>query len=195
MIIGLDAGHGGENIGTWHYGIKEEIYTLEIAQLTKSMLEQASLVVHMSRNKDETVSFKERARRLALADFVLVLHVNAAANAPDACDLRTYVLPNTALALAAAHEMERVAPKNIAPKAPQPLKVAPNDPATARAYTTLAQYTGKQAVLVELFFATHKPSAEWALTTLGRAALATTLCAGCVYAWQFHYTPDAPAIA
>lgn len=192
MIIGLDAGHGGANLGTRHYGIQEELYTLEMAKLVKGMLEQASLNVQLSRDKDETVSFQERASRLRQADFVLVLHVNAALNAPNACDMRTYVLPQCILAHAAAYEIERVAPKNIAPHVPQPMKVAPNDPGSVRVYNTLAYFADKQAVLVEMFFATHRPSAEWAQTPLGKAAIATALCTGCVFAWQFEYGHNTP---
>jgi N-acetylmuramoyl-L-alanine amidase len=194
MVIGLDAGHGGENIGTRHYGIKEEVYTLEMAKLVKGMLEQAGLSVQMSREKDETLGFAERARRLHASDFVLVLHVNASESL-SACDLRTYVLPNAELSFAVANEIERVAPRLIAPKAPQPLLVTSKDPNTLRAFNTLAQYSNKQAVLVEMFFATHKVSAEWAASPQGKAAIATALCHGCVHAWQFQYAPPtAPAL-
>jgi N-acetylmuramoyl-L-alanine amidase len=195
MIVGLDAGHGGTNIGCRYYGIKEEVYTLEIAALTAPLLEQIGIGAAMSRTRDETVSFTERARRLRAADFVLVLHVNAAPNAPNASDLRTYTLPNMPLALSAAIEMERVAPKPVTPKAPLPTIVSKSDVNTVRAFNTLAAYSDKPAVLVELFFATHEPSAKWAATPTGKAALATVLCAGAVNAWQFLYSPPpAPSL-
>jgi len=188
VIIGLDAGHGGQNLGTRHYGIKEELYTLEIAKMLRPMLLDLSLLCHLSRETDETVSFTERAKRLHQADFVLVLHVNAAPQAPLACDLRTYILPGNQIAYSAAHEMERVAPKLVAPKTADPVKVAPV-PELVRPYNTLVHYRDKAAVLVEMFFATHEPSARWAQTPAGKAALCAALAAGCIDAWQYLYDP------
>jgi N-acetylmuramoyl-L-alanine amidase len=193
MIVGLDPGHGGSNIGTHHYGVAEEHYVLAMGLLVRPMLQGLGLQVEISRTGDETVTFTQRASRLSKSKFILVLHVNAATN-PTAKDLRTYLEPHSKIALSAATEMERVAPAIIAPIKPMPTMVGPAVPDQSRAYTTLKAYGGRAAILVELFFATHEPSARWATTTHGMAALATTLMAGCINAWQLTDEAKAPFV-
>lgn len=189
MIIGIDPGHGGANIGTHHYGVEEEHYVLETALLLRQTLTGMGMGVELSRNGSQTISFEDRARALALANFILVLHVNAS-TMPEAKDLRTYVADDNPIAMRAAIEIERTAPAFIAPQKPTTVR-ATTQPDTVRCYNTMVQHLPKPTVLVEMFFASHELSARWAQTPYGRASLVTCLAAGAVNAW-YHTEVNRP---
>jgi N-acetylmuramoyl-L-alanine amidase len=193
MIIGIDPGHGGDNIGTHHYGIVEENYVLELGLRLRQILGELGMGAEITRNCDQAVSFEERASRLVHCDFILVLHCNAAQDAA-AKELRTYVCDTNPIAVSAAREIERCAPEFIAPAKPSPVRVtAAAD--TVRCYNTLIKHMPRPAVLVELFFATHELSARWAQTQYGKASLLTCLAAGAINAWynaEVCHTRDNP---
>jgi N-acetylmuramoyl-L-alanine amidase len=191
MIVGIDPGHGGDNHGASHNGVTEERYVLELGLALRPILIGLGMGCEMSRNGNETVSFENRAIRLGRANFVLVLHVNAAP-ATSAKDLRCYHLEGNLVSASSAHEIERVAPAIIAPKVFIPTIASKNSPDTNRCYNTLACYGPKPAVLVELFFCTHEETARWAQTPYGRGALLMALAAGAVNAWQLLETIHAP---
>lgn len=194
MIVGIDPGHGGDNHGAAYHGIVEERYVLDLGLALRPILIGLGMGCEMSRNGNETVSFDSRAARLGRANFVIVLHVNAAAVDANAKDLRCYHLESNPVAASAGKEIERVAPAIIAPKNFVPTVAVKDSPDTNRCYNTLACYGTKPAVLVELFFCTHEPTARWAQTAYGRGSLLTCLAAGAVNAWQLLETTFAPRL-
>lgn len=83
VVIVIDPGHGGENLGTIENGFLEKEMTLKTAQ---AMYEELCLYdnvqVYMTRTVDVDLSLKERAEFAASvnADFLFSLHYNASLN-------------------------------------------------------------------------------------------------------------------
>ena len=75
----LDAGHGGHDPGTAHFGLKEKYLALEIARQLRQQLEEAGLTVIMTRETDQFIPLSSRpalANRLE-ADLFISIHINA----------------------------------------------------------------------------------------------------------------------
>ncbi len=78
----LDAGHGGHDPGTSHYGLKEKHLALDIAKRLRANLQQAGLSVVMTRDADQFIPLSGRpalANRLP-ADLFVSVHINANPN-------------------------------------------------------------------------------------------------------------------
>jgi N-acetylmuramoyl-L-alanine amidase len=77
--IVIDAGHGGHDPGTSHYGLKEKYMALDIAKRLRANLEQAGFTVVMTRETDQFIPLSRRAEianRLR-ADLFVSVHINA----------------------------------------------------------------------------------------------------------------------
>ena len=77
--IVIDAGHGGDDPGTSHYGLKEKYLTLDIARRLRNSLQDAGLRVVMTRETDQFIPLSRRpaiANHLR-ADLFLSVHINA----------------------------------------------------------------------------------------------------------------------
>ncbi|TGE21362.1 N-acetylmuramoyl-L-alanine amidase [Hymenobacter aquaticus] len=84
LTIGLDAGHGGTNVGaTSAKGSQEKVLTLAIAQKLKQELEKAGARVLMTRETDVTVENGSRVllMRQLNPDLLLSIHVNSSGSA------------------------------------------------------------------------------------------------------------------
>ena len=80
--IVVDAGHGGKDPGTSHFGLKEKHLALDIAQRLRAHLQEAGLTVVMTREADQFIPLSGRpalANRLP-ADLFISVHVNANRN-------------------------------------------------------------------------------------------------------------------
>ena len=78
----IDAGHGGHDPGTSHYGLKEKHLTLDIAKRLHAQLQEAGLNVVMTRDADRFIPLSGRpaiANRLQ-ADVFVSVHINANRN-------------------------------------------------------------------------------------------------------------------
>ena len=78
----LDAGHGGRDPGTSHFGLKEKHLALDIAKRLRAPLQQAGLDVIMTRETDQFIPLSGRpalANRLN-ADLFVSVHINANRN-------------------------------------------------------------------------------------------------------------------
>lgn len=78
--IVLDAGHGGSDPGARAaYGVWEKDLTLDIARRLRKLLEEASFEVVMTRERDETVSLRQRAlfANTQKGDLFVSIHVNS----------------------------------------------------------------------------------------------------------------------
>lgn len=81
VVVMLDPGHGGENMGGQIPGFDEKNLTLVLANLVKQELEQFDgITVLMTRTDDSDLSLADRPRlaKEAGADFILSLHFNKA---------------------------------------------------------------------------------------------------------------------
>lgn len=79
IVVVIDPGHGGKNMGTEYLPIPEKTYTMVVAQYMKEALEQYQNVqVYLTHTEDVDMSLKERAEFAARvnADFVFSLHFN-----------------------------------------------------------------------------------------------------------------------
>lgn len=80
-VIVLDPGHGGNDTGTQNQklGLKEKIFTLDVALRLKALLEARGYSVIMTRKTDEKVELAERAliANRAKADLFLSIHFNS----------------------------------------------------------------------------------------------------------------------
>ena len=77
--IVVDAGHGGNDPGTSHNGLKEKHLTLDISKRLRDQLQEAGLTVTLTRESDQFITLESRpavANRLGTDLFVSV-HVNA----------------------------------------------------------------------------------------------------------------------
>lgn len=79
VVIVIDPGHGGENLGTTYLPIAEKYYNMTVALYMKERLEEyEDVVVYMTHTEDIDMSLKERAEyaNSVDADFLLSLHFN-----------------------------------------------------------------------------------------------------------------------
>lgn len=90
----LDAGHGGDDEGTSHFGLREKDINLDLVLRTAALLRARGVNVVMTRSADQFVPLPERsaiANRCPTATLVSV-HVNAAPNNAAASGVETFVL-------------------------------------------------------------------------------------------------------
>lgn len=90
----LDPGHGGNDEGTAHFGLREKDINLELALRTASLLRARGANVVLTRNADVFILLPERsaiANRHPNATFVSI-HVNASSSNPNAAGVETFVL-------------------------------------------------------------------------------------------------------
>lgn len=178
MIVGIDPGHGGTNLGCMGSGLQEEQLTLTTALGVRQAMLQRDPNTHviLSREHDESVTLAERARRLVTADFVLCIHYDSAAGPEEGC-LGTYAFADDAIARAAGERMEACAPAIIRPKSACVQAVSPDD-WTVRAYNVLMHHRPKPALLVEVAFLSNHRHVEWLRGPEAQQDIAQLLCDG-----------------
>lgn len=79
VIVVIDPGHGGENLGAEYEDYTEKEMTLIVAKAMKEELEQyEGITVYLTRTGDEDLSLEERCEYAASvnADFLFCLHFN-----------------------------------------------------------------------------------------------------------------------
>lgn len=79
VVVVIDPGHGGENLGTDYLPIAEKMYTLTIANYMKQELETYdNVTVYMTRTDDIGLSLEDRAQfaQNVQADLLCSLHLN-----------------------------------------------------------------------------------------------------------------------
>ncbi len=79
VVIVIDPGHGGTNMGAKHNGVIEKEATMKVAIAMKEELEKyEGVVVYLTREGDDSLELLERAQfaRDVKADIVLSLHFN-----------------------------------------------------------------------------------------------------------------------
>ncbi|MDE7202983.1 MAG: N-acetylmuramoyl-L-alanine amidase [Lachnospiraceae bacterium] len=79
IVVVIDPGHGGKNLGTDYLPIPEKMYTMVVARHMKEELEKYQNVqVYLTHTEDIDMSLKERAEFAASvnADFLFSLHFN-----------------------------------------------------------------------------------------------------------------------
>jgi N-acetylmuramoyl-L-alanine amidase len=93
----LDPGHGGLDPGAQAGPeLLEKEITLDVARRLRGLLQESGFAVTMTRDGDETVPVRDRARRAnaARGDLFLSIHVNAIPSA-EACGIETYTVGPT----------------------------------------------------------------------------------------------------
>lgn len=86
LTIGLDAGHGGSNVGALGpMGVYEKQMTLSITMLLKAALEREGVKVLTTRTADKFVGNEDRLSyyRQASPDILLSIHLNSSVNPVD----------------------------------------------------------------------------------------------------------------
>lgn len=80
-VIVIDPGHGGVDQGTQNprLGLKEKVFTLDVSQRLKRLLESRGYEVVLTREKDEKVELQNRAiiANRAKADLFISVHFNS----------------------------------------------------------------------------------------------------------------------
>lgn len=82
VVIAIDPGHGGENLGAECNGYTEKNMTMTVALAMKEELEKyEGIEVYLTREEDKDMSLEERAEFAAAknADFLFCLHFNMSA--------------------------------------------------------------------------------------------------------------------
>lgn len=83
IIVVIDPGHGGENLGTEYEDYTEKDMTLIVAKAMKEELEQYDgIEVYLTRENDKDMTLEERCEYAVekQADFLFCLHFNASEN-------------------------------------------------------------------------------------------------------------------
>lgn len=83
VIVVIDPGHGGENLGAEYEGYTEKDMTLIVARAMKEELEKYDdIIVYLTRDSDVDMSIKDRAlfAKERNADFLFCLHFNSSVN-------------------------------------------------------------------------------------------------------------------
>lgn len=80
VVVCIDAGHGGDDVGAILDKRYEKDDTLEVAKLVKKYLKKQNIKVIMTRDKDKAVSLKERCNiaNRKKADLFVSIHRNSA---------------------------------------------------------------------------------------------------------------------
>ena len=79
VVVVIDPGHGGENLGTDYLPIPEKVYTMQVALYMKAELETYENVeVYLTHTEDVDMGLDERAEfaKSVNADFLFSLHFN-----------------------------------------------------------------------------------------------------------------------
>jgi N-acetylmuramoyl-L-alanine amidase len=97
----IDAGHGGSDYGAIKAGINEKDINLDIAKRVQAILMSKKVVVYMERDKDETVSLKDRVQFCEeKSPIVFVsIHVNSSVK-PEIFGIETHYYHQESLGLA-----------------------------------------------------------------------------------------------
>ena len=93
LTIGLDAGHGGSNVGALGpAGVYEKELSLSITMLLKAALEKEGATVLTTRTRDQFVANEERLSyyRRTDPDLLLSIHLNSSINPVDIKGTATY---------------------------------------------------------------------------------------------------------
>ncbi|MCR5640515.1 MAG: N-acetylmuramoyl-L-alanine amidase, partial [Lachnospiraceae bacterium] len=80
VVVVIDAGHGGENLGAKDYGRLEKELTLVTAQaMYDALIQYDGVKVYMTRTADTDLSLEQRAQfaKDVQADFLFSVHYNA----------------------------------------------------------------------------------------------------------------------
>jgi N-acetylmuramoyl-L-alanine amidase len=96
-VVILDAGHGGHDDGAAHHGLREKDVNLDVVLRTAAWLRAQGVTVRMTRDRDVFVPLPERskmANRNPNALFVSI-HSNAAAGGPNPFGVETFVLTSS----------------------------------------------------------------------------------------------------
>lgn len=111
--IVIDAGHGGHDPGTAHYGLREKHLALDVARRLRAHLQRAGLTVVMTRDSDQFIPLSGRPRianRLR-ADLFISVHINANHNQRVSGSEVYY--PRQSVVATAAHWPPSVSPSEI----------------------------------------------------------------------------------
>lgn len=79
VVVVIDPGHGGENLGTDYLPIPEKVYTMQVALYMKEELEKyKNVAVYLTHTEDVDMDLNERAEfaKSVNADFLFSLHFN-----------------------------------------------------------------------------------------------------------------------
>ena len=112
--IVIDPGHGGDDPGTSHYGLKEKHLVLDMARRLRAQLQSAGLTAVLTRDRDQFIPLSRRpaiANRLP-ADLFVSVHVNANRNS-SISGVEVYY-PRTSVVSASAQWPPSLTPAEIA---------------------------------------------------------------------------------
>ena len=101
IVIVLDPGHGGVNVGTARNGVGEKVMTFKLAQLLKEKLEaNGNFIVHMTRDGDYDLPLAARGiyANTVNADLLVSLHFDGSTYYDRGVSVITSVLPEYEMA-------------------------------------------------------------------------------------------------
>ena len=110
----VDAGHGGHDPGTGHFGLQEKNLTLDIARRLEAALQAKGFSVVLTRDKDVFVPLSKRpeAGTRANGDLFVSVHVNANRN-PQVAGVEAYY-PRESVLGPTASLPPRIGPAEVA---------------------------------------------------------------------------------
>lgn len=179
-----DPGHGGRNSGVVIGELVEKDYTLQFAKDVYKACQCFNLRQALTRSLDDDATFGERnsiAEGMD-ADLVLIYHINAIYHDngdpnPDVDGLMTFVMPGMERSKQTAEAIGRAAPRDLLRRKPKPIPVSAAD-WTSRAHSCLKAYKDRDAVLIELGFATSPIDRGVLLSDDSRIALVSAIMCG-----------------
>ena len=213
----LDAGHGGKDSGAVQHQVREKDVALAVTLEAANILRSRGVTVHLTRSDDRFISLADRsayANRLPKAAFISV-HTNSVSGNKPVSGIETYVLSNqftdqerasfaanrfkisgessiaSRQALANITVSSRANAKYLAASVQQSMVAQLGDSnrgvKTAN-FAVLRETYLCPAVLVELGFISHYPTAKKMTTPAWRSAAARALADGiCNYLNQAKF--------
>lgn len=179
MRLLIDPGHGGKDPGCMANGLVEKTVNLALARLLYRSAKLQGCTVGATRTEDVTVPLAQRALP-GPWDLTLCLHCDTSPK-PSAGFLSTYVVPESALSVRIAAEIERAAPAVVRPPSGAPTFTYADD-WTKRAHHVL-QIHPNPAVLIECGFLSNPIHAAFLATDHGRMGVVSAIMLGVSHAW------------
>lgn len=178
MRLGLDPGHGGTDCGASYDGLVESTLNLDLAARIAHALPRADVECTLSRWNAETVSFTERALRLAECDWVLSIHHNASPRA-DIGGVEVYLLPGHSLAeLAVAEHLIDAFPRELVSRSSRVVEADPADAMWLQNPHNVLRRHNQPKLLLEVCYLSHDGDREVLRSEWGRVSvLGAVVCA------------------
>lgn len=178
MKIGIDAGHGGKNVGAVVNRVKEKDLNLSIAIKTAHLIRSVSEHrITMSRYADEHLSQADRRIALAHCDLVISIHCNAI-YVPSVSGAEAYYNHEDKCGKRICKEILAAMPIELTPTRVRDAFNNPDDPRDDWMDAPINVLRHKKAVLIECGYMTNPSEFDYLTRKDGQLLIASAIAGG-----------------